>query len=136
MKNVMKTLVTLLFLASAALNVFIFAGCRTLHDAVYGNPCKYSPVPVQSVNDGGKAELVSIADKLDIKTSGKKVSDLLSDICYKLDRSTDVPIVFDAAAFEQMSKDLRVEEKKAMREYQRFISELQGKKVIVIDPEK
>ncbi len=134
--TLMKTIVTLVFLASIALNVFIFTGCRTLHDSVYGNPCKYSKVPVQPINDGGKAELVRIAGMLDIKTSGKTVSDLSSDIRYKLDRSVDVPGAFDAAAFEKMSKDLRVEEKKAMREYQRFISDMQGKKVIVIAPEQ
>ena len=132
----MKTIITLVFLASVALNVFIFTGCRTLHDAVFGNPCKYSPAPVQPVNDGGKAELVRIAGMLDIKTSGKTVSDLSSDIRYKLDRSTDVPNAFDAAAFEKMAKDLNSTEEKTMREYQRFISDLQGKKVIVIEPEK
>ena len=136
MKTLMKTLVTLLVLVSAALNVFIFAGCRTLHDVVYGNPCKYSPAPVQPVNDGGKNELVRIAELLDIETSGKSVSTLSSDIYNTLDRSTEVPIAFDAAAFEKMAKDLNSAEEKSMREYQRFISELQGKKVFVIDREK
>ena len=136
MKTLIKTLATLLFLTSAALNLLIFTGCRTVHDVVYGNPCKYRLAPAQPVNDGGKAELIRIAGMLDIKTSGKTASDLSSDIRYKLDRNADVPSAFDAAAFEQMSKDLRVEEKKAMREYQRFISELQGKRVIVIEPEK
>ena len=132
----MKTIVTLLFIVSIALNVLIFTGCKVLHDKVYGDPCKYSPAPVQPVNDGGKTELIRIASLLDITTSGKTVSDLSSDIRYKLDRSADVPSVFDATAFEKMSKDLRVEEKKAMREYQDFISNLQGKKVIVIEHEK
>ena len=46
-----------------------------------------------------------------------------------------MPATFDAAAFEKMTKDLRVEEKKAMSEYHQFISDLQGKRVIVIEPE-
>lgn len=132
----MKTIAILLFIASVALNVGFITGCQSLHDAVYGNQCKYSQAPVQPVNDGGKAELVRIAGMLDIKTQGKTASDLSSDIRYKLDRSADVPTVFDDAAFEKMAKDLNPIEKKAMREYQRFISDLQGKKVIVIEPEK
>ena len=132
----MKTLAILLFIASVALNVGFLTGCQSLHDAVYGNPCKYSQAPVQLVNDGGKAELVRIAGMLDIKTSGKTSSDLSSDIRYKLDRNTDVPNAFDVAAFEKMAKDLNSAEEKAMREYQRFILDLQGKKVIVIEPEK
>ena len=132
----MKTIAILLFIASVALNVGFLTGCQSLHDAVYGNPCKDSQAPVQPVNDGGKAELVRIAGMLDIKTSGKTVSDLSSDIRYRLDRNSDVPTVFDDADFEKMANDLNPIEKKAMREYQRFISGLQGKKVIVIEPEK
>ena len=136
MKNTMKAIAILLFLTSATLNVCLFTGCRTLHEVVYGNPCKYAPSSVPSINDGGKAELVRIAGLLDIKTSGKTASDLSSDIRYKLDRSIDVPITFDTMAFEKMAKDLNSKEEKAMREYHRFISELQDKRVIVIEPEK
>ena len=106
--STMTSLAVLLLIASISLNLCFFAGCRSLHDVVYGNPCKFGPGTVQVTNDSsGKAELVGIARKLGIKTSGKK-----------------------------MAKDLRVEEKKAMREYQDFISGLQGKRVIVIEPEE
>ena len=130
----MKTLTMLLLLASVALNVCFFAGCRSLHDAIYGNPCKYGPVP--STNDNGKAELVRIAGLLDIKTSGKTVSDLSSDIRYKLDRKVEVPKTVDSEAFEKMAKKVNSEAETAMREYQRFISDLQGKRDIVIEPEQ
>lgn len=128
----MKTIAILLLLTSVALNVCFFAGCRSLHDAVYGNPCKYGVVP--PATDGDKSELVRIAGMLGIKTSGKSASDLSSDIRYSLDHKVDVPTSFDSAAFEKMAKVLRVEEKKAMGEYQQFISDLQGKRVIVIEP--
>ncbi len=130
-KSATRSLMMLLFIASVVLNVCFIAGCRSLHDAVYGKPCKYAPVP--PVHDIDKAVLVGIAESLNIKTEGKNVSDLSSDIHYKLDRDTAVPIAFDAAAFDKMAKDLRVEEKDAMREYQRFITNLQGKRVIVIE---
>lgn len=129
----MKVITILLLIASVALNVCFFAGCRSLHDAVYGNPCKYGSIP--PATDSGKSELVKIAGLLNIKTSGKSASDLSSDIRYKLDRKVEVPATFDLAAFEKMVKDLRVEEKKAMSEYQQFISDLQGKRVIVIEQE-
>ncbi len=130
----MKTLAILLFLTSITLNVCIFAGCRPLHDTFYGNPCKYNTY--LPVNDNGKDELVRIAGLLDIKTSGKSVSDLSSDIRSKLDRNVDVPTVFNADAFEEMIKIVDPEAEKAMREYQRFISDLHGKRVIVIEPEQ
>ena len=128
----MKTIAILLFLASAALNACFFAGYRSLHDIVYGTPCKYNTN--QPGNDDGKGELVRIAGLLEIKTSGKSVSDLSSDIRYRLERRGDVPTAFDSAAFEKMAKDLNSSEEKVMREYQRFISDLQGKKVIAIAP--
>lgn len=135
--STMTSLAVLLLIASISLNLCFFAGCRSLHDVVYGNPCKFGPGTVQVTNDSsGKAELVGIARKLGIKTSGKTMSCLASDICEKFDNSIVVPNAFDAAAFEKMAKDLRVEEKKAMREYQDFISGLQGKRVIVIEPEE
>ena len=131
----MKTITIMLLVASVALNACFFAGCKSLHDAVYGNPCKYA-TPVPRADDDGKSELVRIASLLNIKTDGKSASDLSSDIRYKLDRSAVVPNVFDEAAFEKMAKDLNSSEEKAMREYQQFISDLQGKRVIVIEPEQ
>ena len=130
----MKILSIVLLLASAALNVCFFAGCKSLHDMVYGAPCEFGPA--QPANDSGKEELVKIAGLLDIKTSGKTASDLSSDIRFKLERNVEVPAAFDATAFEKMEKDLRVEEKTAMRAYQQFISDLQGKRVIVVESEK
>ena len=129
----MKTITIMLLVASVALNACFFAGCKSLHDAVYGNPCKYA-TPVPRADDDGKSELVRIASLLNIKTDGKSASDLSSDIRYKLDRSAVVPNVFDEAAFEKMAKDLNSSEEKAMREYQQFISDLQGNRVIVIEP--
>lgn len=111
----MKVITILLLIASVALNVCFFAGCESVDD--------------------GKSELVRIASLLNIKTSGKSASDLSSDIRYKLDRSVEVPATFAPAAFEKMTKDLRVEEKEAMGKYHQFISDLQGKRVIVIEPE-
>lgn len=126
---------TILLVCSAALNVGLLSGCAVFHDAIYGNPCKFSsaPTPVK-VNDG-KQELERIAELLDIKTSGRTTFDIASDIRCKLDGSPDVPLAYDTAAFEKMAKDLGTAEEKAMREYQCFITKLQGKRVIVIEPE-
>ena len=130
----MKVITILLLLASAALNVCFFAGCRSLHDAVYGKPCMYGAIP--SANDSDKSELARIAGMLGIKTSGKSASDLSSDIRYILDRSIDVPIAYDATAFDEMKQRLNPKQEEKIQEYQRFISDLQGKKVIVIESEK
>lgn len=130
----MKTIAILLFFASVALNVGFLTGCQSLHDAFYGNPCKYSQAPVQPVNDGGKAELVHIAELLEIKTSGKTTSDLASDIRYTLGRNVLVPSIY--AEFEKLAKALSSKQQESMREYHNFISDLQGKKVVVIEPEK
>ena len=131
----LKTITIMLLVASVALNVCFFAGCKPLHDAVYGNTCKYA-TPVPRADDDGKSELVRIASLLNIKTNGKSASDLSSDIRYMIDRKVDVPEAFDTVAFEKMAKGLRVAEKKAMSEYQQFITDLQGKRVIVIEPEQ
>ena len=125
----MRNLTILLFIASAALNACFIAGCRSLHDAVYGKPCKYAPVP--RANDSCKAGFVHIAELMQIKTDGKTVSDLESDIRYKLERSVDIPSVYPE--FEELAKALGSKQKEAMREYQRFITDLQGKRVIVIE---
>lgn len=129
----MKTIAILLLIASAALNVCFFAGCKSLHDAVYGNPCMYGAVP--SATDGGKSELARIAGMLSITTSGKSASDLSSDIRYKLDRSIDVPNAYDVKAFDELKQRLNPKQEEKIQEYQRFISDLQGKRIIVIEPE-
>ena len=126
----MKTLAVILFIASAALNIGFLTGCQSLHDAVYGSPCEFVPsAPKQDET----ADLARIAGRLDIKTSGKTASDLVADICYKLDRSMDVPKAFDESAFNEATKDLLSGEKEILRKYQQFISDLQGKRVIVIE---
>ena len=127
---------TILLVCSAALNVGLLSGCAVFHDVIYGNPCKFSSAPTSVKVNDGKQELERIAELLDIKASGKTTFDLASDIRYKLDRKADVPQVFDTTAFEKMAKDLGTAEEKAMREYQDFISGLQGKRVIVIEPEE
>ena len=129
----MKVLAVILFIASVALNVGFLTGCQSLHDAVYGSPCKF--VPAAPKQDGA-TDLARIAGLLDIKTSGKAATDLVADICYKLDRNMDVPKAFDDSAFNDATKDLLSGEKEVLRKYQQFISELQGKRVIVIDRER
>ena len=131
----MKGFLSLLLILSITLNVGFLTGCSTIHDAVYGNPCKYSSHPPTSVGDGGKAQLIRIAQLLDIPTNGKSASDLVSDICYKLDRSKEVPDALSQAAFDKISAGLLPGEKPVLEEYQRFVSDLQGKRVIVIEPE-
>ena len=129
----MKVLATILFIASAALNVVFLTGCKSLHDVVFGVPCRFAPSKPQEPKQDDKAELARIAGLLDISTTGKTTSDLAADIYYKLDRSTDAPSLFDASSFEEMTKVLGPEQEKAMREYQQFISDMQGKRVIVIE---
>ena len=123
---------TLLLAASVAVNAGFFAGCKSLHDMAFGHPCKYSSVPSPK-GDDGKDRLERIAQTLNIKTSGKMASDLESAIKDKLDRSVDVPIVYKG--FDELAKVLGAEQEVKMVEYQRFISDLQGKRVIVIEPE-
>ena len=134
----MKVLLTLIVILSIAANIGFLTGCATFHDAIYGTPCKFSPDnhPAAPTNNGGKAELVRIANILDIKTSGKSVFDIARDIRYVLNRNAEIPSVFDEVAFEEMAKDLNTSEEKAMRDYQRFVSSLKGKRVIVIAPEE
>lgn len=127
----LKVITVLLIIASIALNACLFAGCKSLHNYVYGKPCKF----IDKSELVNKSELVEIARLLGIETSGKSASDLSSDIRIKLDDKVEAPIAFDSAAFEKMAKDLRVEEKKSMIEYHQFISDLQDKRVIVIERE-
>ena len=129
-------LAILLFIASIVLNVCFLAGCKTLHDAVYGNPCEYGgQIHAPSENDGYREELVRMAESIGIKTAGKNASDLSSDIGYKLDCGVDVPNALGIEEFEKMAKDLNPKEEESMRAYHRFISDLQGKRVIIIEPE-
>ena len=132
----MKGFLSLLLILSIALNIGFLTGCATFHDAVYGNPCKYSSHnPPMSGNDG-KAQLTRIATLLGIPTSGKSASDLASDILYELDRQTPVPEALDPVSYDKLSERLLTAEKPVLLEYQRFISDLQGKQVIVIEPER
>lgn len=119
----MKALATILFLASAALNVAFLTGCVTRGTFLGGNP----PPP-----DDGRARLVSIAMLLDIPTEGKSAFALESAIRTVLDHNVVVPNAFDESSFEKMAKDLTTKEEEAMREYQRFILRLQGKRVIAV----
>lgn len=126
----MKAFLYLLLILSIACNVSFLAGCAAFHDVVYGKPCKFAPK-----DDGGKDRLVRIANILDIRTDGKTVSDLESDIKYKLDRSTDIPKAMEGAAVEKLSVRLIGNEKTEINRYHQFISDLQGKRVIVIERE-
>ena len=133
----MNKLLIVLLLASIALNVGFLTGCKSLHDTIYGEPCRFAGSeranPAQA---DGKAELAKIAGLLDINTSKKTASDLAADICYKLNRTADLPQALDDSAFNKMVEAVSTNDEKAMREYQRFISSLQGKRVIVIEREK
>lgn len=149
----MKGFLSLLLILSITLNVGFLTGCATFHDTFYGNSCNLKMVEFKRIKKDldqakrelseirsrqggyGNAELPRIAKLLEIPTNGKSASDLVRDICYKLDRKTTIPALFDPGAFEEMARDLNPEEEPAMREYQRFISDLQGKHVIVIEPE-
>jgi len=134
--NAIKKMAILLFIASIILNACFFAGCKTLHDAVYGNPCEYGEqVHAPTENGGEKQDLVRIAEKLGIKTVEMTASGLASDIFDKLDHGAVVPTALDVDKFEKMTKHLNPNEEEAMREYQRFITDLQGKSVIVIEKE-
>ena len=126
----MKAFLSLLLILSIACNVGFLAGCAAFHDAVYGKPCKFAPK-----DDEGKNGLVRIANILDIRTDSKMVSDLVSDIKYKLEHSIDIPKPLDEAAVENLSVRLIGNEKTEIKNYHQFISGLQGKRVIVIERE-
>lgn len=150
----MKGFLSLLFIASLGLNVMFLTGCtstqfgRWCHKVGYGDPCRlaqsqssgavqttYHPNPSASSGNEGKAQLARIATLLDIPTSGKSASDLESDILYKLDRQTPVPTALDQTAYDNLYKRLLTAEKPVLQDYQQFIFDLQGKRVIVIEPE-
>jgi len=133
----MNKLLIVLLLASITLNVGSLTGYKPLHDALYGEPCRLASAeranPAQA---DGQADLVRIAELLGINTSKKTASDLAADICYKLNRNADLPQALDDSAFNKMAEAISTADEKTMREYQRFISSLQGKRVIVIEREK
>ena len=150
----MKGFLSLLLILSIALNIGFLTGCALIHDKLYGNSCNLKMVEFESIKEEldqakrdlseirsrqggyGKAQLERIAQLLDIPTRGKSASDLEGDIRDKLDQTTAIPSLFDPDAFEKMARDLNPKEEPAMREYQRFITDLQGKRVIVIEPER
>ena len=151
----MKGFLSFLFIASIGLNAMFLSGCtstqfgRWCHKVGYGDPCRlaqgqcsgstqttYHSNPSAPSGDDGKAQLARIATLLDIPTSGKSASDLVSDILYKLDRpTTPVPTALDQPSYDKLSERLLKAEKPVLLDYQRFISDLQGKRVIVIEPE-
>lgn len=141
----MKRFLSFLLLLSIALSVGFLTGCRTIRKCVhnyillYGSaPCEFcsaNHVSQTQSKDADKVQLTRIATLLDIPTSGKSASDLESDILYKLDRRTPVPTALDQTAYDNLSKRLLTAEKPVLRDYQQFIFDLQGKRVIVIEPE-
>ena len=128
----MKVLTILLLIASVALNVCFISGCKAFHDQVYGDPCRYAP-EVSNV-DASKAELERVAKRLDIEPK-QLPSELSSTIIDKFNRSNvEVPFAYDG--FEELANALGPEQEEAMRRYHQFITELQGKCVIVLEPEE
>ena len=124
----MKALLTLIVILSIAVNIGFLTGCATFHDAIYGTPCKFS--------DGGKAELVRIANCLGIKTSGKEASDISGDIRYVLDRSAHVPASLSDTELAKVKNQLSSVQGGTVEEINKFVDSLQGKRVIVIAPEE
>ena len=137
----MKTIQTLLFLASIGLNIAFLTGCQTIHDNIYGTPCKYAsakPTQTNLTGDDGREALVVIASDLGLPTDERDADTLIFDIRHLLSNRDTAPRLFDDDSFENMSKDLPPSKSdwvNSMREYQRFIRELQGKRIIVISPE-
>lgn len=120
----MKVLATILLLASLALNAAFLTGCVT-RGTFFGDG-------QTSANDDGRARLVRIADLLDIPTEGKSAFDLESDIRHALDRAMIAPPAFDEATFEKTAKKVNSKEEEVLRDCQRFILRLQGKRVIAV----
>ena len=141
----MKTILSFLFIVSVGLNVLFLTGCafprpgRWIHNTVYGNPCKYAttnapiPKPTVSHSDDGREALAVIAEDIYLKTDGRDAATLKRDIHETLSNKVFAPVMFDSDAFEKMAKDLTSSEEGVMREYQRFIRNLQGKTIIVIN---
>ena len=122
----MKTLATILLLASLALNAAFLTGCVT-RATFFGND-----VP----EDEGRARLVRIADILEIQTAGKSAFDLESDIRHSLESDVDVPRAFDEETLEAIAQASTTQEAEILRNYQRFILRLQGKRILVVGGEE
>jgi hypothetical protein len=120
----MKILVALLLVASLALNVAFLTGCATL-----GMFFTQEPQPV----DEAREALVRIAVMLDIPTAGKSVYTLESDIRQKLEHGMSIPAPFDQTTFEKTVMKVNPMEEGHLRDCQRFLLRLQGKRVIVLD---
>ena len=138
----MKSVVHFLFIASVGLNALFLTGCtnfsvgKWVHKKVDGNPCKYSSATAgQTVHTGGaeKEALMLIAGELGLH-GDRDAETLKHDIMEAISDVRNPPKLFDGDAFEKMAKDLNSSEEDAMREYQRFIRSLQGKRLIVISP--
>ena len=139
----MKSFVHFLFIASIGLHVLFLTGCtnfsvgKWVHKKVYGDPCKYaSATSGQTVHsvDAETETLMLIAGDLGLHTD-RDAETLKHDIREAISDVRNPPRLFDGDAFEKMAKDLNSFEEDAMREYQRFIRSLQGKRLIVISPE-
>lgn len=118
----MKTFLTILLLASLALNAAFLTGCFT-RGTFLGNG---------DPGDDGRGRLVRIADTLEIPTDGKSVFDLESDIRHALESDVAVPVAFDESTFEAIAKASTAQEEEILRAYQQFILGLQGKRVIAV----
>ena len=105
----------LLIVASVVLNYFFLSGCTALHYIVYGsNPCKCCNAYHGA--SGEKAELERIAALLCISTKEKSETEIIAKIRSKLECAVKVPQKIDATSLEKMAT-------------------LQGKRVIVVEPE-
>lgn len=140
----MKTTQWILFIASIALNAFFLTGCtstragRWVQEQCYGKPCQLSQERASMPSrDHERETLVRIARLIGIPTSGKSTSDLANDICFKLDpdRFKTPPAALDQESFERLSVRLLSGEKPVLEDYQRFISDLAGKRILVMNPE-
>ena len=120
----MKTFETLILLASLALTAAFLTGCVT-QGTFFGGK-------TTSKGDDGRARLVRIAELLDIPTTDKSAFDLECEICHVLNRAMDVPQAFDEATFEKTAKKVNPKEEEVLRDCQRFILRLQGRRVIVV----
>lgn len=127
----MKALFILISIASIAANICFLSGCASFHATVYGTPCKFAPPIID-----GKPELIRIASLLGIKTADKSASDLANDIHYILDRSYYVPSPLTEAEMSVVGDLLSSSEFKAIKELNNFVSELQRKHIIVVQPEE
>ena len=139
----MKTFLSFILILSIAVNIGFFTGCAAFHNAVYGVPCKIASAqtanrrPVSSAaKDSGRAELVRIAELLGIQTSGKSADALAGDIRYVLDRSEAIPAELSNSTQSEAKRRLPPDAWREIEEHSRFVSDLQGKRVIAFTPEE